>query len=225
MGPCVWILSKDDDSLKCQAIFEKETNREFDLSDPVIGILTTDDNSGKKNYHNNEMFSVKSTFTPNISGINFTKTRPVCGVVNRLKLKLWWRQMDYYLVPLNRESKLIVFRLDIFLSIAFLTMDIPNLNIFSLFLRFFYYYSPHHMMHRRLEKPILIILQYIYIVYIHYIELLFDNHYENMPIQIYWKFYHKKKMKIFSKKFWYFSYFCSKHRLWVLVRTALARRF
>ena len=28
-----------------------------------------------------------------------------------------------------------------------------------------------------------------------------------------------------DKKFWYFSYFCSKHRLWVLVRTASPRRF
>ena len=27
------------------------------------------------------------------------------------------------------------------------------------------------------------------------------------------------------KKLWYFSYFCSKHRLWVLVRTASARWF
>ena len=27
------------------------------------------------------------------------------------------------------------------------------------------------------------------------------------------------------KKLWYFPYFCSKHRLWVLVRTASARRF
>ena len=27
------------------------------------------------------------------------------------------------------------------------------------------------------------------------------------------------------KKTWYFSYFCSKHRWWVLVRTASARRF
>ena len=34
-----------------------------------------------------------------------------------------------------------------------------------------------------------------------------------------------KKWKISDKKFWYFSYFCSKHRLWVLVRTASARRF
>ena len=33
-----------------------------------------------------------------------------------------------------------------------------------------------------------------------------------------WKFSDKKKL-------WYFSYFCSKHRLWVLVRTASARRF
>ena len=28
-----------------------------------------------------------------------------------------------------------------------------------------------------------------------------------------------KKWKFLDKKFWYFSYFCSKHRLWVLVRT------
>ena len=37
------------------------------------------------------------------------------------------------------------------------------------------------------------------------------------------KFYHQK-MKISDKKLWYFSYFCSKHRLWVLVRTA-SRQF
>ena len=42
-------------------------------------------------------------------------------------------------------------------------------------------------------------------------------HYEKMPIQIYWKFS--------GKKFWYFSSFCSKHRSWVLVRTASPRRF
>ena len=29
-----------------------------------------------------------------------------------------------------------------------------------------------------------------------------------------------KNRKISDKKLWYFSYFCSKHRLWVLVRTA-----
>ena len=34
-----------------------------------------------------------------------------------------------------------------------------------------------------------------------------------------------KKWKISDKKFWYFSYFCSKHKLWVLVRTASTRRF
>ena len=34
-----------------------------------------------------------------------------------------------------------------------------------------------------------------------------------------------KNWKFSDKKLWYFSYFCSKHRLWVLVRTALARRF
>ena len=51
------------------------------------------------------------------------------------------------------------------------------------------------------------------------------KHDENTPIQIYWKCYHPKKMKVFRQKFWYFSYFCSKHRLWVPVRTASARRF
>ena len=34
-----------------------------------------------------------------------------------------------------------------------------------------------------------------------------------------------QKGKISNEKFWYFSYFCSKHRLWVIVRTASARRF
>ena len=45
-----------------------------------------------------------------------------------------------------------------------------------------------------------------------------------MPIQIYWKFYHQKNENFQIKKFWYFSYFCSKHRSWVLVRTASTRR-
>ena len=50
-------------------------------------------------------------------------------------------------------------------------------------------------------------------------------HYENTPIQIYWKFYHQK-LNIFRWKILiFFLYFCSKHRLWVLVRTASARRF
>ena len=34
-----------------------------------------------------------------------------------------------------------------------------------------------------------------------------------------------QKWKFSDKKFWYFSYFCSKHRLWVLVRTASTMRF
>ena len=34
-----------------------------------------------------------------------------------------------------------------------------------------------------------------------------------------------KNWKFSDKKLWYFSYFCSKHRFWVLVRTASARRF
>ena len=50
------------------------------------------------------------------------------------------------------------------------------------------------------------------------------THCENTPIQIYWKFYNKKG-KFSDKKIWYFSFVCSKHRLWVLVRTASARRF
>ena len=36
-----------------------------------------------------------------------------------------------------------------------------------------------------------------------------------------------KKLKLLDKKkkIWYFSYFCSKHRLWVLIRTASTRWF
>ena len=34
-----------------------------------------------------------------------------------------------------------------------------------------------------------------------------------------------KKWKFSDKKFRYFSYFCSKHRLWVLIRTASLRQF
>ena len=34
-----------------------------------------------------------------------------------------------------------------------------------------------------------------------------------------------KNWKFSDKKLWYISYFCSEHRLWVLVRTASARRF
>ena len=33
-----------------------------------------------------------------------------------------------------------------------------------------------------------------------------------------------KNWKVSDKKLWYFSHFCSKHRLWVLVRTTSARR-
>ena len=46
-----------------------------------------------------------------------------------------------------------------------------------------------------------------------------DIHYESTPIQIYRKF-SPPKIKKNQKKLWYFSYFCSKHKLWVLVRTA-----
>ena len=34
-----------------------------------------------------------------------------------------------------------------------------------------------------------------------------------------------KNWKFTDKKFWHFSYFCSKHRMWVLIRTASLRRF
>ena len=41
------------------------------------------------------------------------------------------------------------------------------------------------------------------------------THYENRPIQIYRKF-HLQKLKIFRQKtlIFFFSYFCSKHKLW-----------
>ena len=51
------------------------------------------------------------------------------------------------------------------------------------------------------------------------------SHYENTPIQIYGEFRPTKTEKFQINKLWYISYFCSKHRLWVLVRTASARRF
>ena len=69
---------------------------------------------------------------------------------------------------------------------------------------------------------------------------ILDKHYENTPIQIYWK---KKSPKTnFSDKnsdIFHISaqnidygysleppkYFCSKHRLWILIRTASLRRF
>ena len=51
-----------------------------------------------------------------------------------------------------------------------------------------------------------------------------ELHYKNMPIQIYWKFYHKKNENFRIKNSDIFSYFCWKHNLWVLVRTASTRR-
>ena len=48
-------------------------------------------------------------------------------------------------------------------------------------------------------------------------------HYKkNMPIQVYRKLFHLQKLKISNKNLWYF---CSKHRLRVLFRTAFARQF
>ena len=50
-------------------------------------------------------------------------------------------------------------------------------------------------------------------------------HYENTPIQINKKIQLQEKRKFSDIDSAIFSYFCSKHRLWVLVRTASARRF
>ena len=49
-------------------------------------------------------------------------------------------------------------------------------------------------------------------------------HYENTPIQIYWKFHHQKT-ESFQIKILIFSRFCSKYWLWALVRTSSPRRF
>ena len=50
-------------------------------------------------------------------------------------------------------------------------------------------------------------------------------HYANMSVQ-YTAIFHGCKNDNFQMIFFkYFSYFCSKHRLWVHVRTASARRF
>ena len=51
------------------------------------------------------------------------------------------------------------------------------------------------------------------------------THYGNTPIQIYWKLYNQKRENFSIKKSDIVSFFCSKYRLWVLVRTASARRF
>ena len=48
----------------------------------------------------------------------------------------------------------------------------------------------------------------------------FASHYENTLIQ-YFENFTTKKGKFSDKKFWYFSYFCSKHKLRVLVRTVM----
>ena len=56
-------------------------------------------------------------------------------------------------------------------------------------------------------------------------EALQQKHYENTPIQIYWKFYHQKKWKFSDKNSDNFHISAQKHRLWVLVRTASARQF
>ena len=55
-----------------------------------------------------------------------------------------------------------------------------------------------------------------------------DYHYENMPIQIYWKFYHKKKKKTeknSDKKDLIFFIFLLETKITIHVRTALARQF
>ena len=57
------------------------------------------------------------------------------------------------------------------------------------------------------------------------VEVMSSRHYENTLIQIYGKFLFQKTENFQIKKLSYFLYFRSKHRLWVLVRTASARRF
>ena len=55
---------------------------------------------------------------------------------------------------------------------------------------------------------------------------LFDSpHYENTPIQVYRKIFTSKKTEKLSDKNFdiFFSYFCSKHSLWVFVITASTR--
>ena len=56
--------------------------------------------------------------------------------------------------------------------------------------------------------------------------IYFSFHHENMPI----KFWPPQTPLLYSKTgvyrgMHYFSYFCSKHKFWVLVRTASTRRF
>ena len=51
------------------------------------------------------------------------------------------------------------------------------------------------------------------------------THYENTPIQYTLIFHGCKNDNFFFFFFLLFSYFCSKHRLWVHVRTASLRRF
>ena len=50
-------------------------------------------------------------------------------------------------------------------------------------------------------------------------------HYEVTPFQMYRRFHPQKTENFQIKNSRYVSYFCSKHRLWVLFRTASARRF
>ena len=51
-----------------------------------------------------------------------------------------------------------------------------------------------------------------------------DAHYANMVMQ-YAAIFEGCKNDNFDEKMLYQSYFCSKHRLWVLVRTASLRQF
>ena len=58
-------------------------------------------------------------------------------------------------------------------------------------------------------------------------DIISTDHHENTPIQIYWTLYHQKKKKekiIRKKNLIFFSYFCSIHILWVLVRIASTRQ-
>ena len=54
-----------------------------------------------------------------------------------------------------------------------------------------------------------------------------DKHYDHMPMQYTANFNGACKDDNFQLKFfgYFFFYFCSKHRLWVHIRSALMRRF
>ena len=65
------------------------------------------------------------------------------------------------------------------------------------------------------------------------LKYLFSHHFFNYSVKTLRKHAYSNILKMSPpktenfqiKKLWYFSYFCTKHRLWVLIRTASLRRF